>query len=162
MRPVFLAHLSFYNHPKAGFASRIKDQMFKKGKENILSCRMLNIFKLCKALFFPEDQFSLIINRGFFKAHFLAHFPILHCFLWTLHTLPRGRDPDLRHTGRGTTLPPLSDQLLCSGPLWQTWGFPWLQKIPQLPTEPISASYCSLRQNTFPHIQPKSPLWQMK
>lgn len=39
---------------------------------------------------------------------------------------------------------------------------PLLKEIPQLPKEPISVFYYSHRQNIFPHIQPKSSLWQIK
>lgn len=73
-----------------------------------------------------------------------------------------GCDPHLRNTGRDTSPPPPSDRLACSQHPWQMSDLPLLKEIPWLPKEPISAFYCSHRKNIFPHIQPKSSLWQVK
>lgn len=73
-----------------------------------------------------------------------------------------GCDPHLRNTGRDTNPPPPSDRLACSQHPWQMSDLPLLKEIPWLPKEPISAFYCSHRKNIFPHIQPKSSLWQVK
>lgn len=73
-----------------------------------------------------------------------------------------GCEPHLRNISRDISPPLLSDRLACSQHPWQTSDLPLLKEIPWLPKEAISTFYCSQRQNIFPHIQPKSSLWQIK